>query len=286
MKKNTITMALYSAARGHYVSMTATQLMELNRNSKNRLVGDETNKTTSQKHIDNLARDMKDWKGMFPVITVNTVTFNIVDGQNRREAFIKAIKKGWIDANETFDVKFITIPEEKEIELIIKMNSQQKVWVADDLVHSYLSDRRDYQRLVGFCHEHPYFLQNNGIPRYRSASALINGKINGKCLKDGTFTCTDKECNEAEDALLEVMELVEIFNYKNAAPSAWFENLASSYVSIKKEILVPNGIPFRTFVKGVKKNLNKRIVYKNKKEFDATMRPIAEALVAGMRYAS
>ena len=269
--KNT-KIAQFGAHKGHYVSMSASELAKLNRNSKNRLVGDETAKLTSRKHIDILAEDMRDWKDMFPVITVNTVTNNIIDGQNRREAFFKAIEKGWIPEDSTFDVKLISLEEEKEIELIIKMNNQQKAWVADDCVHSYLSDNENYQRLVAFCNEHPYFLAKNGTPRYRSASSLINGKINTKAINNGTFTCTDEDCDVAERNLKEVMKLVESFNYKNAAPSTWFESLASVYVTVKNEILVPNNIPFGIFKAKVDKNIIKRMVYKNKRDFEITLR--------------
>ena len=210
------------------------------------------NREYNHSHLNKIKREMVACLDVMPPLTVNVVTNHIVDGQHRHKGFIDLRKAGLLPVNSTIKVMYVSIPEDKEYEAIVRANNNSKGWTLENYVASNITKGIvSYVKLDEFSKTHSLTSDECGVPKYRYAAAIIKGKQLTTDLKNGTFYVSDDELKRAEivhDELLKIMEILDLrkkgFKIEAMAIS-WidmreqhdFETWAKSIKSKKQDIL-------------------------------------------------
>ena len=140
--------------------------------------------------------------GAAPII-VNPNTGHILDGQHKKEAFIKAYEKGILDDNAGILVSYWPIDDpDLENLLTIALNTNTKKWLAEDYMNCYSQYIESYQMLKDFClsHELCHEVTKSGSLKckYRTATAMMTGKNCGSVLNSGAFSFSHEQARLAD----------------------------------------------------------------------------------------
>lgn len=191
----------------------------------------QENRVISHSHVQKLKREMLNSFEMFPPITVNIRTNNIIDGQHRNDAYVSLMKEKLLPEDAKLKVMYVNVEPEEEINLICNANQNSKNWGVDDFIARYVKNgNKSYVALEKWCLEHSLCVitkQNKRIPKYRYGSAIIKCKGCGSDLKTGAFSVTDEELAQANIVHAEMMEIVKLFDLKDYGN--WIEALAVSW---------------------------------------------------------
>lgn len=115
----------------------------------------------------------------------------VVDGQNRYKAFCNICEK--YPSKDFFLRVLIINSDEDPIVLAIRLNANQKRWLADDYFRAYtVREIPAYLKLTEFMAGHK---ELKGV---RSALQIIKGSYLTKVFQNGSLQITDTELKEAE----------------------------------------------------------------------------------------
>lgn len=186
----------------------------------------QRNRKVKKNHVNDFVNVIKDGKsridledgtylvfGIIPII-VNPITGNILEGQHRHAAFMKAYDNGLIDKNARLLVGYWEIDDpELENIITIELNSKTKNWSLDDYMASYAQYLENYARLKLFCETHSLCNKPNKsekaekTSKYRYGAAIITGKGQSSNLKAGVFSFTEEQLAEAETIHKEMVDI-------------------------------------------------------------------------------
>lgn len=199
------------------------------------------NRVIKRLHVSNLMKDMENHLGVFPPITVNTVTKHIIDGQHRRAAFVQLIREGRLPKDTTLPVMYVALSPEEEVEITIGANVNCKSWRLNNYIDCFATHDSEYAELKDWCKNHPLTYDNKvskgskttkGGYRYRFAYAILKGPGAQNALQSGKI-----EISEEEYAIGEVVysELESIFKLIDSVgkPSA-LEYVAIQWRKVRK----------------------------------------------------
>ena len=198
---------------------TVKGLKEFNRNKYNREL--------SRTNVNNLKKSMKKSLGGFPAIMVNIITNNVVDGENRKAAFIDLVEAGLLPKSSTFPIQYVEMTPEEENQQIVEMQGGKK-WTPNDFIHAEVVRENPYYiKLVEFGKNHELTRDKKGniIPRY--IGPMITGKSCSATIKNGTFTFTDEQFEEAETIHNEMVQILNTLDIPGSG--LWIESLAISW---------------------------------------------------------
>lgn len=202
------------------------------------------NRAINRGHVQKLKKAWLESAELMPPVTVNYQTMHIIDGQHRIEAFKELVRSGQLPNDAVIDVKCVDVPYEKELEAIIKANTNSKNWIVEDFIESYTMLGLDtYIKLKEWCQCHQ--LTNcNGKPKYIYGAAMITGKECRKMLCNGDFNCTDEEFEQGDKVHAEITEIASILGLKSS--NSWITSLAISWWEVR------NWHPFEEWVRELK----------------------------------
>lgn len=182
-------------------------------------------------HLSRIKREMLECLEVMPPITVNVVTNNIVEGQHRHKAFIELIESGELSNDALLGVKYVSIPQEFELEAIRRANNNSKSWTLENYVGSN-SDIDSYAKLIEWCKTHTLTCENDKV-KVRYGSAIVKGKGCTAILKKGTFNATDEEFERAEQIHDEMIQIIESLGKEKRGP--FLESLATTWISFREQ---------------------------------------------------
>lgn len=191
------------------------------------------NRDINQKHYNQIMSAMAENPDIFPPITVNYVTDNIIDGQHRLMAYQQLVKDGIFKPTQRIQVKFIDVSEDGEKYIIMNLNTHTRNWTVSDYIQ--LQKKRNnpyYIALSDFCETHD--LTKGNPPKYNYGAAMIAGKnVGAKFLNDGCFTCTESDIKRANIVHDEIMQITSILGLNKRG--RWIQSLAVSWSSIRDQ---------------------------------------------------
>ena len=153
------------------------------------------------------------------VLQVGLNTGNILDGQHRREAFVRLIKNGKLPEGSTLKVMFLDIAPDDELEYIGDINSGQKAWRTNTHVDTGAAAGNPiYIELQKLCREFPELYAGGKGNSYRRALAALTGKVNDiKKVREGKVTIADCDYDLAVKVSSELGAILKLFNKRPAA---------------------------------------------------------------------
>lgn len=191
------------------------------------------NRAYNPAHLEKVKRETLDSLDVMPPITVNVVTNNIIDGQHRHKSFIDLSKSGSLPKNSELKVMWVSIPKEKELEAIVKANTNSKNWTLDNYIASHINSGNEfYVKLDEWCKAHA-LSSESGKSKIRYGAAMISGRRNSPDLKRGTFTFTEQDIQRAEEVHTELLGIVEMFGMKGRG--MWIEALTISWIAVREQ---------------------------------------------------
>lgn len=195
-----------------FVKVSYETAKDFGRNQRNRKVKKSHVNDFYQwimKHADEIAQSGVCY-GPYP-IHVNRRTGNILDGQHRNEAFLKAIENGIIPPNTLLCVSYEDYSEDEEITRIIDLNTYNQNWQLDDYIECERDYNENFSRLTEFAESHElcYEVKRNGVHRakYRYAAAILTGKGCSDVLKKRTIQITEDDLKRGEMVHSELVEI-------------------------------------------------------------------------------
>lgn len=195
------------------------------------------NRREIKSHVAKLKKQCLTSFAIMPPITVNVVTYNIIDGQHRLRAYQELVEQGVFSKEERMKVMFVEVPIENEKKAIIAANTNSKGWSLDDFIKSYCNEgNKYYVGLENWCDSnHPLAKtgkKEKGL-KFRYGAAIITGRRCSSELKSGDFTFTEEELKRAEEVHAEMLEIIELFGLKGKG--AWIESLACSWIAARNQ---------------------------------------------------
>lgn len=191
----------------------------------------QENRVISHSHVQKLKREMLKSFDLFPPITVNRKTNNIIDGQHRTKSYIELMTEELLPEDAKLRVMYVEVEPDKEIDVICDANQNSKNWGVDDFIARYVKNgKSSYVALEDWCKSHSLCMEKKKdkvIPKYRYASAIIKGKGCSDDLKKGVFTIADEELSQANIIHAEMLEIINVLNIKDQG--SWIEALAVSW---------------------------------------------------------
>lgn len=185
------------------------------------------NRLINHQHVLKILKKVVENIDAIPCIRVNIRTNHIIDGQHRYKAFIKAIEDGLLPPNTQLRVEFVDIPEDEEVAAIIESNINSKNWMLEDYINLYIKQGVSvYTKLGEWCKAHALAFEN-GKPKYRYGAAIITGKHSCAPIKNGVFSITDEELQEADGIHAELMNIIDVFELPTKG--TWIEGLAVAW---------------------------------------------------------
>lgn len=248
----------------------------------------QENRVVSHSHVQRLKREMLKSFDLFPAITVNKKTNNIIDGQHRNEAYIGLMKDNLLPAEAKLKVMYVDVAPDDEILRICDANQNSKNWGVDDFIARYVKNGNEsYVTLEKWCLEHSLCVENKKnkrIPKYRYGAAILKGTSCSGTLKTGDFTVTEEEIAEANVKHTEMLAIIEALGMKGQG--AWIESLATTW---SKYRLLHS---FKDWMSRIKKNKKKYMKWPKenqddwKKIFDEIHSQLDLAVVASIKNAA
>lgn len=193
---------------------------------------------TIQKHVNEIYTDIKNGDADYMAeIVVNINTWQIVDGQNRYTAILKAWRDG-IDYD--LEVRFRDIDPDKQTDVVKKINTTMYNWKKKDFVKMNIENGNEsVERLITFCKTHDMchgkFNKNGECKtndRY-GMSFLVGGNITQELLKDCTATISEEDVEFANEIHPEVMKIYKLCGYTTTA--GWFETLIQGWYQFRSD---------------------------------------------------
>lgn len=187
------------------------------------------NRPCNKSHVARVKKEMLDCLAIMPPIVVNVVTNNIVDGQHRHKAYVELMESGELPEDSLLGVKYVSIPEENELEAIKRANNNSKSWTLENFVDSN-SGKESYDKLIDWCKTHTLTCEK-GVAKVRYGSAIIKGKGCTQILKNDTFTASDEEFQRAEDVHNEMIQIIEALGKEKKG--SFLESLATTWITFR-----------------------------------------------------
>ena len=186
-----------------------------------------------------------------PPLTVNERTGRLIDGQHRVRAIVKLIEQGKLPKDYRYNVMLIDISEEEERSEIINANINSKGWSQINYIKFYMEDVCDdisnsYTMLDEWCRRHKLTASKseNIAPKFRYGAAIIKGMGCSSILKNGLFTVTQEELDEADKIHNELCEIIEAMD--RVRIGNWIEYMAVSWFNARRNT------DFKKFMKTLK----------------------------------
>ena len=207
--------------------MKHVSFKELDYNQARYLRLREDNRLINHQHVNKILKKMTEDYDAIPCIRVNIRTNNIIDGQHRYKAYIRAIEDYLIPEDSKLRVEYLDIPIEDEVTAIIESNINSKNWQLEDYINLYVKQGVVvYNKLGTWCKEHALAFEN-GKPKYRYGAAIITGKHCGAAMKKGMFSIDEQELEEADGIHAELMNILDVLELP--VKGGWIEALAISW---------------------------------------------------------
>ena len=186
-----------------------------------------------------------------PPLTVNERTGRLIDGQHRVRAIVKLIEQGKLPKDYRYNVMLIDISEEEERSEIINANINSKGWSQINYIKFYMEDVCDdisnsYTMLDEWCRRHKLTASKseNIAPKFRYGAAIIKGMGCSSILKNGLFTVTPEELDEADKIHNELCDIIEAMD--RVRIGNWIEYMAVSWFNARRNT------DFKKFMKTLK----------------------------------
>lgn len=164
-------------------------------------------------------------------IIVNVITNHIIDGQHRHKAFIELVESGKLPIDSLLGVKYVSIPEEYELEAIKRANNNNKNWTLENFVGSN-KGVESYDKLIEWCKSHTLTCDKKG-PKVRYGSAIIKGQSCTNILKNDAFQATDYEFQRAEQIHDEMIQIIEALGKEKKG--SFMESLATTWHTFREQ---------------------------------------------------
>lgn len=246
--------------------------IKVNREFTNKFNSSNENRVINHGHVNRIKEQMKTNLEVFPPITVNEITNNIIDGQHRLEAFKKLVDNGDLPSDAKLSIMYVQIPVSEEKESIINANTNSKNWSLDDYIASYSKSNNEYQKLNEWCLSHS--LCNDGKKsKFRYGAAMLKGIACAPSLKDGSFFLTQEDMKRGETIHDELLEIVGILN--KPTKGNYFEYMAVSWNQVRE------WHSFKDWLREIKlkkNNINKK-PFSNKKDWDTIFADLHRAML-------
>lgn len=143
-------------------------------------------------------------------IYVNPKTMNVLDGQHRLTAFLRAVTGGMIPPNSCIVVMFLECDPDAEILKIQQFNTKAKNWVTGDFVRACMTAGLDsYKKLYDFTSSHSICWNKNTL-LYSYAHLFLKGTLGDISIREGQFFVTDEEIALGHTIHEEIVKLREI----------------------------------------------------------------------------
>lgn len=214
---------------------TKSNIQELNAAEVENLQLSVYNRAINNDHVARLSTAMSNNFSSFGPITVSDRGV-IIDGAHRRLAFLNAVKKGFIPADSTLKVMYISVSPEEERKLIQTTNSNSKNWTMTDYVRSNIAAGSDsLRRLVEWAEKKELCIndrRNNDRIKYSFASTFIMGRRQDDALRQGTLEITDEQLAVADEIHDEINELRQILGW--SIPAVRYDHWAQVWHEMRK----------------------------------------------------
>lgn len=236
----------------------------------------QENRVISRSHVQKLKREMLKSFALFPAITVNRKTNNIIDGQHRVAAFISLMEENLLPEGSKLKVMYVDVAPEDEINVICDANQNSKNWGVDDFIARYVKNGNEsYVKLENWCLEHSLCFEtknNKSVPKYRYGAAIMKGSSCSGTLKTGEFRITDEDVADANIKHAEMLEIID--KLEMGSQGAWIESLAISWSKYRQLH------SFKDWIKKIKANKKKymKMPKDNQKDWDRIFNEIHSQL--------
>jgi hypothetical protein len=229
------------------------------------------NRVINHGHVNRIKEQMKQHLDVFPPITINEVTNNIIDGQHRLKAFQKLVDEGDISKDSQISVMYVNIPISEEKESIINANTNSKNWSLDDYIASYSKCNSEYKKLNEWCQSHT-LCTDGKKSKFRYGAAMLKGVACAASLKDGSFFLTEEDIERGEKIHTELVEIVGVLG--KPIKGNYFEYMAVSWNQVRE------WHSFKEWLKEfkLKKNAINKKPFANKKDWDNIFADIHRAI--------
>lgn len=153
------------------------------------------------------------------ILQVGLNTGNILDGQHRREAYMRLMKDGKLPEDSTLKVMFLDFTPDDELKYIGDINSGQKAWRTNTHVDTGAKAGNPiYIELQKLCREFPELYAGSKGNSYRRALAALTGKVNDiKKVREGKVTMEDCDYDLAVKVSSELGAILKLFNKRPSA---------------------------------------------------------------------
>lgn len=153
------------------------------------------------------------------VLQVGLNTGNILDGQHRREAFVRLMKKGKLPEGSTLKAMFLDIAPEDELEYIGDINTDLTPWRGNTHVDTGAAAGNPvYKALQKLCSEFPQLYSGKKGNSYRRALAALTGhSYTVEKVRKGQVTMEDCDYDLAVKVSSELGEILKLFNKRPSA---------------------------------------------------------------------
>lgn len=161
---------------------------------------------------------------------ININTNNILDGQHRRQAYIELREEGLIDETLELPVMYVDIPEEKEIEIVNKLQKSHD-WNTNTYYQVQIKiGNENITKFNDFIMNHPFLhtINKKGVKKAkgRYGQACVFGSNVSRLIKNNTLQCTDKDIElgyKVADATYSIFQILR-------QPSgAWVEPMIQAW---------------------------------------------------------
>lgn len=190
------------------------------------------NRDTYAKNVAKILKQIKDethGSTFIPAIVVDINTMIVVDGQNRYEAFKKALSEG-----REVDVRviYVNVPNEY-LDTLIKVLQDGKKWGNPDYFHRAIANNNvACKKIEEWCENHRELCVDKGGLNRSYAMSFIYGKRVDKEVKDLTLTITKKQLDYSEQIYTEVLGMFKAMKYKRAC---FLEGMTQSWYELRKD---------------------------------------------------
>ena len=199
------------------------------------------NRTVREQQVKKIYKAMERGEIVFPII-LNRKTMRVLDGQHRREAWLRYTAAHPEEKNPMLEVVSIDIPEEKEFGTIIKANSETVKWNPADYINAYADGGnihyirlRDFMKRCRFCHS----IQENPdsktiyYPKITNAIGLLGCNASSKTsvYKNGEFEVTEDEIQVAETRVAQIETVLKVLDPNNTAATRTITYLIDAWIA-------------------------------------------------------
>ena len=190
------------------------------------------NRGTYEKNVAKILKQIKDktyGSTFIPAIIVDINTMIIVDGQNRYEAYKKALSEGMeVDVR----VIYINVPYEY-LDTLIKVLQDGKKWGNPDYFHRAIANGNNAcKKIEEWCENHRELCYDKSGPNRSYAMSFIYGKRVDKEVKDLTLSISNLQLDFSEQIYTEVLGMFKAMKYKR---QNFLEGMTQSWYNLRKD---------------------------------------------------